>query len=138
MTADWKKSPLERAKRRDDLKALQAKVKELEEKLGAAQADKRWLQSLYEQARETVSELRPGNYNYGLLRARGVLLEDGGEFKHLQDEDLDKFLEPQGPNRVINSGFTSIEVFNSQVLVSERLTLNIPHQYTWQPHQKQK
>lgn len=98
MTAEWKKSPLERAKRRDDLKALQAKVKDLESKLESAQADKRWLQSLYEQARETVSELRPGNYNYGLLRERGVLLEDGGEFKHLQGEDLDKFLEPQGPN----------------------------------------
>ena len=92
MTADWKKKPLERAKPRDDLKALQAKVKVLEGTLEAHKADNRWLRGLYEQARESMSELRGGHYNYGLLRERGVLLEEGGEFKYLQGDDLDNFL----------------------------------------------
>ncbi len=42
MTAEWKKSPLERAKRRDDLKALQAKVKELESKLESAHVNSQY------------------------------------------------------------------------------------------------
>lgn len=92
MTAEWKKKPLERGKRYSDIQRLQARVKVLEGTLEAHKADNRWLRGLYEQARESMSELRGGHAAYMALRERGVLLEDGGEFKYLQGEDLDKFL----------------------------------------------
>ncbi len=147
MTAEWKKSPLERAKPREDFKTLQAKVKDLENKLGSAQSDLRWAAGVTAELRKQVRETRDYQTKYEHLRKHGVLFETDGEFKHLQGEDLDRFLEPL-TSRTQLFGFSNVDTLSvaqlrqmfeeSAHVNSQYYTFNTTNRYIWQPLPKQK
>lgn len=92
MTADWKKKPLDKAKPRDNLKEAHAANKELMRKLDALKHDLNWTKGVVESVRKERDEYRVQRDNYLYLRNIGVLVEVEGEFKYLQDENLDTFL----------------------------------------------
>jgi hypothetical protein len=95
--AEWKKSPLAQmqSKRVSDMEQLRMRIALLEEdnhvlKVRALQ-HKDAMRYAQEQAKENA---RDAQY-FKELCGRGVLLEDGGEFKFLQGDDLTNFLERQ-------------------------------------------
>lgn len=91
MTADWKKTPLERATRREDLKALRAQIKALEEKLHDALQNKKFYAERAQALAGALGESTKAARRYDALRLKGVLVDHNGEFKFLQGKDLDAF-----------------------------------------------
>lgn len=123
MTADWKKKPLDRAKPRDDIKALRAEIKALNENLANARANMKFYA---ERAQALASELEKNSKDsrrYDALRMKGVLVDHDGEFKFLQGKDLDAFWDGRDErHRIVNESMM-------QVVMQKALIGGLPNQW---------
>lgn len=95
--AKWKEPPLQRAfgQRTEELhiKTLKSNITALEYKLAIAKAQKEVADLAHENIRKRLQQYESANMRYKWLKAQGVVLEYDGEFKHLKDDDMDKFFE---------------------------------------------
>jgi len=99
MTAEWKKSAIERTKRKNDLAQAQAELKMLKEQYADAKQAARFYKDEYDRARKLLHEQYKELSRYDALRSVGVLIELDGEFKYLQGKDLDAFWEERDRRR---------------------------------------
>lgn len=123
MTADWKKKPLDRAKPRDDIKALRAEIKALNENLAHARANMKF----YAERAQTLASALENNSKesrrYDALRMKGVLVDYDGEFKFLQGKDLDAFWDGRDEHhRIVNQSMM-------QVVMQKALIGGLPNQW---------
>lgn len=95
--AQWKKDPRERAfgQRTEELhiKSLKYSIWDLEEKAKVSAARLQALSIAHENMRKKLQQYESYVMRYKWLKTHGVVLEHEGEFKHLKDDDMDKFFE---------------------------------------------
>jgi hypothetical protein len=104
--AKWKEPPLQRAfgQRTEELhiKTLKHNIWDLEQKAKVTAARIQALSVAHENMRKRVQQYESANMRYKWLKAQGVVLEYGGEFKHLKGDDMDKFFEDTAKPYVLN------------------------------------
>ena len=94
MTAEWKKPPLDRAQKKDELKRLREEVAVLREYHKVLTSGEQWLRSTVIELRKECARTVAAADRYAYLRAVGVLVEQDGEFKYLQGDELDALFHP--------------------------------------------
>lgn len=95
--AKWKEPPLQRAfgQRTEEMhiKTLKHNIWDLEQKAKVSAARIQALGVAHENMRTRMQQYESAVMRYKWLKAQGVVLEYGGEFKHLKGDDMDKFFE---------------------------------------------
>lgn len=93
--AQWKKDPRERAFGKDPREVLNDELTAALKKANdIIHQQNRRIEYMKEQSRsmqDRLSRIYEFRAAYLALRNTGVVMEHGGEFKHLQGEDMDKF-----------------------------------------------
>lgn len=93
--AQWKKDPRERAFGKDPREVLNDELTAALKKANdIIHQQNRRIEYMKEQSRsmqDRLSRIYEFRAAYLALRSTGVVMEHGGEFKHLQGEDMDKF-----------------------------------------------
>lgn len=95
--AKWKEPPLQRAfgQRTEEqhIKTLKHNIWDLEQKAKVYAARIQALSMAQDNMRKRMQQYESAVMRYKWLKAQGVVLEYDGEFKHLKDDDMDKFFE---------------------------------------------
>jgi len=95
--AKWKEPPLQRAfgQRTEEqhIKTLKHNIWDLEQKAKVTAARIQALSMAQDHMRKRMQQYESAVVRYKWLKAQGVVLEYDGEFKHLKDDDMDKFFE---------------------------------------------
>lgn len=95
--AQWKQDPRERSFGKDPRDVLNDNLTkalhEANEKIAVLKETGRDQRAILEQQRDQLLTRNKRERAYTWLRAKGVVVEDEGEFKHLQGSDMDAFFK---------------------------------------------
>lgn len=115
--AKWKEPPLQRAfgQRTEELhiKTLKHNIWDLEQKAKVSAARIQALSMAQDSMRKRMQQYESAVMRYKWLKAQGVVLEYDGEFKHLKDDDMDKFFENTSPEYAFRSSIYAQALANS-------------------------
>lgn len=117
--AQWKKDPRERAFGKDPREVLNDELTAALKKANdIIHQQNRRIEYMKEQSRsmqDRLSRIYEFRAAYLALRSKGVVMEHGGEFKHLQGEDMDTFFGIEmGPVRTDSLKAMIEEKINAQ------------------------